>query len=139
VKRRFSKIACIAAALCAFFTVLLTVIPLNAQQQAMISQRDKLIHAAVFTLLTTCVAWALTGFVQSRRRLLVLTAILMVVFASIDELVQWFVPTRTVDMEDWIADCLGITLGLIAYTLIAIVVSAIVVKKDGGMRQPVEK
>ena len=130
VKRKPSKLACGAAVLCALVTVLLTVFPLSDQQRAMISQRDKLIHVAVFSLLTTCVAWALTGFLPSRTRVLMLTAVLLVIFASIDELSQWLTPTRTVDLVDWLANCVGIAIGLFVYLLVAWRFSASFAKGD---------
>lgn len=139
MKRTLSIVACVAALLCAIVTFVLTVLPLNAQQRAMISQRDKLIHAAVFAILTTCVAWALSRFLRRRLHVLMLTAVLLVVFAAGDELAQRLVPTRTVDLKDWLANCVGILIGLVIYALITRLSNAIVAKGDSDLRRSSEE
>ena len=119
MKWKVPRLSFVSVLLCASVTVLITTYPLTAEQRALISGRDKFIHAAVFALLTACVAWALAGCFKGRIRTLFVTAVVVVIFASIDEVVQRYVPTRTVDWRDWVANCLGVAIGLIAYALTA--------------------
>jgi VanZ family protein len=50
-------------------------------------------------------------------------AVLAVLFASFygitDELHQWFVPGRTCDVYDWIADTIGATIGVVVVWIIS--------------------
>ena len=130
VKRRRRQILLVPVLLGGFVTILFTSLPLTAQQRALIGGRDKWIHAAVFAALTVSMAWALAGFLRSRIRVLGLTLVLLLCFASIDEFAQKYVPTRTVDWWDWLANCLGISLGLILYTAVSVLASAICGKAD---------
>lgn len=74
--------------------------------------RDKLIHGAAFAglalLLANVVCW------WTRPTLLHYAAMfaLLALYAAVDEWSQSFVPGRTADVKDWIADAIGITLGL---------------------------
>lgn len=66
---------------------------------------DKWVHASSFVLLSVMFAWAL-GF----RMLLV--AALMLGLGAFDELTQIFFPDRTASVGDWLADALGVGLGV---------------------------
>ncbi|MBA4311289.1 MAG: teicoplanin resistance protein VanZ [Chlorobiaceae bacterium] len=79
---------------------------------------DKLIHAFLFFVLGVFVYRALTPY-QGRHeinwRRLIISVVIVVGYGILDELHQGFVPGRTLDFYDGIADTIG---GLLAAALI---------------------
>ncbi|MEI6674981.1 MAG: VanZ family protein [Verrucomicrobiota bacterium] len=51
-------------------------------------------------------------------RLITLTTWVLLVFLSLEELAQAFIPTRTCDFFDWLADLAGLALGQFAASLL---------------------
>ncbi|MEI6177909.1 MAG: VanZ family protein [Verrucomicrobiota bacterium] len=47
-------------------------------------------------------------------RFITLTTLILLVFLSLEELAQAFIPTRTCDVFDWLADLAGLALGQFA-------------------------
>jgi hypothetical protein len=47
-------------------------------------------------------------------RFITLTTLILLVFLSLEELAQAFIPTRTCDFFDWLADLAGLALGQLA-------------------------
>jgi VanZ family protein/UDP-2,3-diacylglucosamine pyrophosphatase LpxH len=105
-------------------TVAVTIVWLSAQSHypggiQLPPPLDKVAHATVFGAL----AWALDlalqrnqpGLPLYRRHLLVLGAVM--VFGATDEWHQWFVPGRSCELNDWMADVVGGCLGLMAGSL----------------------
>ena len=78
---------------------------------------DKLVHAALYGTLGFLTARALAaarGGLAARRLALALAAIAG--FAAFDEWHQDFVPRRSSDRLDWLADVVGATAGLVVTT-----------------------
>ncbi|MBM4356411.1 MAG: VanZ family protein, partial [Deltaproteobacteria bacterium] len=80
---------------------------------------DKVVHVLMFfPLAFLAIRWRLTQAVERGRRVspleLVLVATCLFVFAACDELHQEFVPGRSCDLLDWLADVAGILLGMSA-------------------------
>ncbi len=77
---------------------------------------DKVAHASVFGMLALVLDMALRhnrpGLPMYRRHLLVFVAVSC--FGATDEWHQWFVPGRSCELGDWVADSLGGGLGLLA-------------------------
>ena len=71
------------------------------------SGRDKLAHFLAYALLGALAARALP-----RRELAPLAVLLGVAYGASDELHQHFVPGRSVEFGDWIADSLGVCAGV---------------------------
>jgi VanZ family protein len=80
---------------------------------------DKLQHAlAWFVLAITFGLWASRASWQKRSRITALiTAAAASVYGIIDEVHQYFVPGRSCNVSDWIADTLGAFLGAAAVWL----------------------
>ena len=80
---------------------------------------DKVAHASVFALLALCLdfAWGenLGGSPLYRRHLAVF--LLVSLFGASDELHQRFVPGRSCELLDWVADSFGGALGLAVLSL----------------------
>jgi UDP-2,3-diacylglucosamine pyrophosphatase LpxH len=78
------------------------------------SPLDKVAHASVYALLALALDRMLrhtaTGLPLYRRHLWILAAIAL--YGASDELHQFFVPGRSCEFGDWLADCLGGGLGL---------------------------
>ena len=71
---------------------------------------DKLVHFgmyAVLGLLAMRAAWEGGG-----PRTIVMTLAGVALFAAVDEWHQHFIPTRSADMADWVADVAGATVGI---------------------------
>jgi VanZ family protein len=72
---------------------------------------DKVTHFAVYGLLGTLLCRVGTG-----ARAAVGAVLLASVFGASDEWHQSFVPGRTAEFADWVADTLGAVVGAVAYT-----------------------
>jgi VanZ family protein len=75
---------------------------------------DKLLHGAGYALLGALVAGALQRPGTSAVRVALLAAALVAGFAATDELHQAFVPGRSGDVRDWVADAIGALAGAAA-------------------------
>ncbi len=77
---------------------------------------DKLIHACAFAGLAFLIAWAVPTKKTHLHYNTVIAALIAIVYAAFDELLQ--IPVgRTADWLDFSADCFGILIGIIFYTL----------------------
>lgn len=91
-----------------------THIPVNALMRR-IHVSDKILHAVAFSILAFLIAWAIPTNKKRLSQNVVIAAFVGVVYGGMDELLQ--IPVgRTADWNDFAADCVGILLGLIAYT-----------------------
>jgi VanZ family protein len=80
---------------------------------AMPGQSDKLVHGSAYALLGASVAWAA---VPQSVKGVALLAILVSLFGAVDEWHQQFIPNRSMDPRDWLADTIGGSLGLTLMT-----------------------
>lgn len=79
-----------------------------------VTHNDKVVHLAAFAGLAFLLAWAIPTRRDDRWMNVRLALLLAVTYGAIDEFTQ--IPVgRTADVWDWIADCIGATLGLAAY------------------------
>lgn len=78
---------------------------------------DKLIHIVEYAPYGCLIARALenTVFNGHSRKVLVWTMVLVLCYGVSDEIHQYFVPGRTMDIFDVLADVLGGTLGCVLY------------------------
>ena len=101
-----------------FYWVLLfigTHIPANAVL-ASLHASDKVLHAAAFAGLAFLMAWAIPTDRSRIHRNTVYAAIVCVIYAAVDELLQ--IPVgRTADWRDFVADCIGVCVGLTVYAI----------------------
>lgn len=79
------------------------------------SGRDKIVHFAAYAVLGALLARG-----QIARHLPAMVAVLLgVVYAASDEIHQAFVPNRSADIFDWVADALGVIAGVLLVTHLA--------------------
>lgn len=71
---------------------------------------DKLLHAGGFTVLGALLRLALAA-VRPPRRALALAVLLGAAYGATDEVHQAFVPGRSPDVRDWVADVAGVLAG----------------------------
>ena len=76
------------------------------------ANRDKLLHVAAYAALAFLGGVAAMPFFQSSYLRLMLVAGVMLLYGVIDEGGQMFVPGRVGDIWDWLADALGVFLGI---------------------------
>lgn len=69
---------------------------------------DKLVHAAMYAVLAALITHAMSG--HSLRTVLVLGGALAL-FAAADEWHQRWIPGRSADLLDWVADISGAAIG----------------------------
>lgn len=88
----------------------LSSIPSDKLPQMEFSFEDKLIHIGLFSALFLCFVWSLKHqkrFSILAKNYLVSSLILTVLYGMLDEFHQSFVPNRTRDVYDWLADSAG--------------------------------
>ena len=75
---------------------------------------DKLVHAGLYLILGLALAWgkAKTGFAGPAILLLIIGA----GYGALDEWHQSFVPGRDVSFGDWMANSVGVMLGLLLFS-----------------------
>ena len=84
---------------------------------ALMHQSDKVLHLCAFAGLAFLMAWAIPTNMRQLYQNTLLAAFIAVVYAGLDELLQ--IPVgRTADWNDFYADCFGIGIGLLVYTLV---------------------
>lgn len=81
---------------------------------------DKLAHAGAYFVLALLAARAPIQPPRTREALLL--ALALTVFAAIDEWHQRFIPGRFPDVADWVADTVGVLIGVagVSYARIAL-------------------
>jgi VanZ family protein len=72
---------------------------------------DKVAHLAMYGILGALALRAAWATARSARRL-VLTLLSIALFAAVDEWHQAFIPNRSADPADWVADVAGATIGI---------------------------
>ncbi len=78
---------------------------------------DKLYHFIAFAGLSFLLCWAIPSSRVSWGKILVLSALIAISYAVLDELTQQFIPGRSCDIWDVAADSVGVFIGLVSYSL----------------------
>lgn len=83
-----------------------------------IEHGDKLVHAAAYGGLAFCLFVVLAMFRRIRISSYAIVWGVVALYGVVDEVLQGYVPYRTPDVKDWIADMIGATASLVgAYLL----------------------
>lgn len=79
---------------------------------------DKVAHIGAFLAYGLCVQFAYLGIAESpaKKRIVLYTILISALFGASDEIHQYFVPGRTADIIDFIADVTGASLSLLLIT-----------------------
>lgn len=77
---------------------------------------DKLVHATLYGVLGWLVARA-HGAAQASQRDIVIMLACIALFAAADEWHQTYIPGRSTEPLDWLADSLGATCGVAAFAV----------------------
>ncbi|GIW90245.1 MAG: hypothetical protein KatS3mg109_0677 [Pirellulaceae bacterium] len=77
-----------------------------------VAHLDKLVHTTGFLLLAVLWCWTIWQRKPSWKHLF-LSWMVLAAYAAIDELTQYWCPYRIPDVRDWLADSVGITIGLV--------------------------
>jgi VanZ family protein len=78
---------------------------------------DKLLHTVEYGTLAILLARAFAGEGLAWLSASVIAIMLTIGYGATDEYHQWFVPGRSSDVRDWVADSLGAVVGAAAYTI----------------------
>jgi VanZ family protein len=76
---------------------------------------DKLLHTSEYAVLAGLLGRALIGEGIGYGRACVLAVLVASTYGATDEYHQWFVPMRTSDVRDWLADTIGAAIGALCY------------------------
>ncbi len=81
---------------------------------------DKLLHMGAFIIYGMSLQVALIANMQksSSKKIRFFVLLIAAIFAASDEIHQSFVPGRSADILDWLADVLGVCISLLFYNLI---------------------
>ena len=114
VLRRWVAVIAMGGYWLALFT--LTHLPIDpAGRGPGIPYFDKLLHAAAFAGLAVLTCLAVAAFRPPSTGILLAMVTILAVYAAADELTQGFVRHRVPDAKDWVADVLGIVIGVVAF------------------------
>ena len=83
---------------------------------------DKLLHFLAYGLLAVLAGGAVAAAGRWTPTRAALLGALLMAFAALDEVTQPFFPPRTAEPFDWVADCIGIAIGLVGIALVVMVV-----------------
>lgn len=72
---------------------------------------DKLVHCTMYAILGLLSARAALA-ARGRGRVVAIVLVAIAVLAALDEVHQHFIPGRTMDVRDWMADTIGATVGI---------------------------
>lgn len=86
---------------------------------------DKVYHCVAFAGLSFLLCWAIPSSRVRWGKILVLSAVVALSYAVLDEWTQQFIPGRTCDIWDVAADSVGVVLGLTSYSVARWLVSRI--------------
>ncbi len=130
---RLRRLAAHARTLAAFYFVVLfigTHLPIPPEAFSVIDNKDKLVHFAGYAVLTLVVlaGWELTiGRLQPKHYFAVWFA--GTLYGAFDEITQAYVG-RSCDVNDWVADVLGVVIGLLLFRVASAVVRRIFVLEE---------
>lgn len=80
-----------------------------------LGHNDKLMHFGAFAGLAFLMAWTLPKKIGKGVPGMLVAAVIILAYAAIDELTQGFVPRRSPDILDFVADTAGMFVGFAAY------------------------
>ena len=103
--------------LAAYWVLLLLGTHLPAGGIPSVQVSDKALHVVAYTGLAFLLATAVTAYRWPTGKTYAAMAACLLVYGAIDELAQIPIPSRTADFRDWIADGIGIGLGLLAHNV----------------------
>jgi VanZ family protein len=83
-----------------------------------ISRLDKLGHAGAFAVLAMLACVVFSTFGPVKRFQLFVIGVALAAYGAIDEFTQGWVPHRTPDLLDWIADVVGILAGMATFLVV---------------------
>jgi VanZ family protein len=99
----------------AFISLILFVIPTNDLEVAQIAYCDKIVHLLIYFALVAATFWdkfraTRAGFKLSETLIIMFAAIL---FSAFIEIIQFFLPYRSANLYDFLADLVGASVGII--------------------------
>ena len=103
-----------------YWVILFTATTIPGNQLPDIHLSDKIEHFSAFFILA--ILLNLTMIYQRKSFLLfknaaLVTIIICLSYGAIDELHQMFIPGRSADIRDWLADSIGVILGVLVLNL----------------------
>jgi VanZ family protein len=101
-----------------------------------VPHQDKVGHAAAFASLALFTCAVVSLFQPLSIRGLVAVGLGLIGYAALDEYTQGWVPLRTPDPLDWLADIAGILAGLALFVILRWVIRSTTVKAPSAIKLP---
>jgi VanZ family protein len=116
-RRRVRSIAILAAAILLYWLAMFaaTHLPFQTTPKGDPYSLDKLQHITAFAVFAVLLCFAGSKWGLSHLPLYLGVIALIAAYAALDEISQRFVPERTPDLFDWVADVCGAVVGIIAF------------------------
>lgn len=112
---KLKKVQFVYLPLLFYWLILLTLTSLPGKElPKALEFNDKLEHLIGYTILSLLIALALhfqTKFPVISKNFFLATVLIIAIYAGLDEIHQLFIPNRSCDFFDWLADMLGAILG----------------------------
>jgi VanZ family protein len=99
-----------------------------------IDVQDYVLHFGAFVGLSFLLAWTLAAL-RPTRKMVLSTALIIVAYATMDELTQSLIPGRATELSDRVADVSGGIVGLAAYGVSFVMLSVGVRCQGSGVRE----
>ena len=99
----------------------LTHLPLSSLpgvKRSLIPYQDKVAHLVLYGGLALLLAWVVSMVWRWNLFARVAVFVSIATYGMLDEWLQSFVPSRTMDVADWVADLAGLSLGLLCFELL---------------------
>ena len=77
---------------------------------------DKVVHFAMYALLAGLVVWAWAGR-RTSAMVIIATLLIVAAYGALDEWHQQFIPGRSMELNDWLADSAGALVGALVGAL----------------------
>ena len=100
-----------------------TVHGLGRQFRLPFGHLDKIAHFALYLGLSFLLMWFLHHRIRNRLSATLMTLAVALGYGALDEWLQSFVPNRSMDLADWAADGVGVTIGIGLFCVVHPVVS----------------
>ncbi len=116
-----NKLRLVYLPLIIYWIVLFVATSIPGEELPSLDISDKMIHVAAYFILAVLLNFTLllqNKYPYAKLRAYYLTIIIGVVYGALDELHQMFIPGRFAEFLDWIANVVGVLLGVFVVKMI---------------------
>ncbi len=101
-----------------YWAVIFTATHLPSSSLPKLHWSDKAYHAIAYAGLAFLLSWAIPASKGKLLRHVVLVFAIGTIYAGLDELTQTLIPSRSCDFRDFLADAVGLAIGIAVYLIL---------------------